>query len=332
MVRRYLLIIGFLVCGLLAAARAETFQLTTGKTVTGELLTTSANDTGVQIKIGDGDYERVPWASFAQDDLKKFAKIKKLESFVEPFIEITLEEKIKRTEVPNLKQPPRLDRPPARSLIGAMFSSGLGVLILLALYGANIYAGYEVAIFRAQPWWMVCGLAAVVPIAGPIIFLWMPTRMQATQQTWDQAPDEAPAAGAAAPAAAAAPASGAEAVNPMLDANAQHPAGLKLADEPAQDAKPQLPPSTTFQRGQFTFNRRFIETKFASFFGVARREADRDMVLVIKAARGEYIAERITRITANDFHIQVHKGHASEEIMVPFLEVQQIILKHRDAK
>jgi hypothetical protein len=318
MVRRYLLIIGFLVCGLLAAARADTFQLTTGKSVTGELLTTSANDTGVQIKIADGDYERVPWASFSQEDLKKFVKIKKLESFVEPFIEITQEEKIKRTEVPNLKQPTRLERPAAQSLLGAMCSSGLGLLVMLALYAANIYAGYEVSIFRAQPWWMVCGAAAVLPIVGPIVFLSMPTRMQAAQPSWEPPPEQAAAA--------------AEAVNPMLDTTAQHPTSLKLEDEPAQESKPELPAATTFQRGQFTFNRRFIETKFAGFFGLARREADRDMVLVIKAARGEYIADRITRITANDFHIQVHKGHASEEIMVPFVEVQQIILKHRDAK
>ena len=65
----------------------------------------------MQIKVGEGKYERVPWANFSQEDLKKFAKVQKLEPLVEPFIEITQEEKIKKTEV-NIKQPLRLERPP----------------------------------------------------------------------------------------------------------------------------------------------------------------------------------------------------------------------------
>ena len=79
------------------------------------------------------------------------------------------------------------------------------------------------------------------------------------------------------------------------------------------------------------FNRRFFETKFPGFFGVVRREADKDMVLFIKAARGQYIGERISRISANDMYVQVHKGEASEEVMVPFSEIQEVQLKHRDS-
>jgi hypothetical protein len=90
--------------------------------------------------------------------------------------------------------------------------------------------------------------------------------------------------------------------------------------------------TTTYQRGQFTFNRRFIETKFPGFFGVIRRDADKDMVLVIKCSRGEYIGQRISRIAANDLHLQVQRGHASEEVMIPFVEIQEIKLKHKDAK
>jgi hypothetical protein len=124
---------------------------------------------------------------------------------------------------------------------------------------------------------------------------------------------------------------------------AEHPTGLKLAATgPADDAnagpsekgeaKPSLPPTTTYQRGQFTFNRRFLETKFAGFFGVIRRDADRDMVLVIKSARGEYVGQRISRIAANDLHLQIQRGHATEEVMIPFVEIQEIKLKHKDAK
>ena len=151
----------------------------------------SANDAGMQIKVGDGKYEKVPWTSFSQEDLKKFAKVPKLAPLVEPFIEVSQEDKIKKTEV-NIKQPPRLERPAPQSLVGALFSSGLGLFILLLLYGANIYAGYEVSIFRARPPALVCGVSAVLPLVGPIIFLSMPTKIAPAEETWEPAPAAAP--------------------------------------------------------------------------------------------------------------------------------------------
>src|SRR5262245_55990345 len=133
-VRRLTFIILVLTGALLAGlARADTFQLTTGESVTGALLPASATDQGVQIKIAEGQYQNVQWANFAQEDLKKVEAIPKLAPFVEPYIEVTQEERIKKTEVP-IKQPPRLELPPKSSLFGSMFSSGLGILILLLLY------------------------------------------------------------------------------------------------------------------------------------------------------------------------------------------------------
>src|SRR5438477_296173 len=85
-------------------------NFSTGETLNGEVLSTSATDAGVQVKVGEGKYEKVPWTSFSQEDLKKFSQNKKMEPLVEPFIEVSQEEKIKKTEV-NIKQPPRLDRP-----------------------------------------------------------------------------------------------------------------------------------------------------------------------------------------------------------------------------
>ena len=330
MVRRFCLIVALVVGGWLAeAAYAETFKLGNGDTLTGELL--AGNDVGAQIKVGEGEYKRVPWADFSQEELRKFAKVQKLAPLVEPFIEVTQQEKIKKTEI-NIKQPPRLERPAPQSLLGALFSSGLGLFIMLLLYAANIYAAYEVSIFRAQSAALVCGVSAVLPLAGPIIFLSMRTKIAPATETWEPAPADA------APETAAT-----DAVNPMQAEGAEHPTGLRLAGTGPADAvklghfeggedKPSLPPTVTFQRGQFTFNRRFLETKFPGFFGVVRRDADRDMVLVIKSSRGEYTGQRISRIAANDLHLQVQRGHATEEIMIPFVEIQEIKLKHKDAK
>jgi hypothetical protein len=64
---------------------------------------------------------------------------------------------------------------------------------------------------------------------------------------------------------------------------------------------------------------------------VVRRDADKDLVLVIKSARGEYIGQRISRIAANDMHLQVQRGPATEEVMIPFTEIKEVQIKHKDA-
>ena len=329
-VRRFCLILSCLAVVLVTlVGRTESFKLTNGQEITGEILPTSANDQGVQIKVGEGSYERVPWTSFSQEDLKRLAQNQRMQPLVEPFIEITREEKIKMTD-PNLKQPERLERPSGGSVLGAMFSSGLGIFLLFLIYAANIYAGYEVALFRARPPIMVAGLSAIpfLGFAVPIIFLAMPTRLDRSAERVEPA-QSTTAMGAA---SAANPTKGdvAQATNPMLDESVAHPAGLHLAHEEKQESS--LPQTVSFQRGQFTFNRRFFETKFPNFFGVVRREADKDMVLVIKSARGHYVGDRISRIAQNDLHLQVHHTGVSEEVMIPFQEIQEIKLQHKDAK
>jgi hypothetical protein len=324
-VRRCYLILG---AGLVAAwlwagsAQADEFKLTTGETLNGEVLDTSANDQGVQVKVGEGDYRKVPWNSFSQDDLKKFAANRRMQPFVEPFIEPSPQERIQKTQV-NIKQPPRLERPPRGSLVGAFLGSGVGLFVLLVLYGAGIYAAYEVALFRAQPPLLVCGLAAIPGLGffSPIVFLSMPTRAKTSELPPGMAAEPPPAE----------PVVAEEEVNPMHADGAAHPSGLRLHTE-AENPKNALPETIRYQRGQFTFNRRFFETKFPGFFGVVRRDAEKDLVLVIKSARGEYTGQRISRIAAGDLHLQVQRGHASEEVLIPFQEIQEIRLKHKDAE
>src|SRR5690349_2166024 len=161
-----------------ASACGETYKLSTGETLIGDVMATTATDQGVQIKVGEGEYQKVPWANFSQDDLKNFAKNTRMQPFVEPFIEPDPTLKIKKTEI-NIKSPPRLERPAPQSLFGAFFSSSIGLFVVLLLYGANVYAGYEVAIFRAKPPLLVGGLSAI-PVLGllaPIVFLSLPTKL-----------------------------------------------------------------------------------------------------------------------------------------------------------
>jgi hypothetical protein len=97
----------------------------------------------------------------------------------------------------------------------------------------------------------------------------------------------------------------------------------------APPAPPEPPQAEVFQRGQFMFNRRFFETRFAGFFGIIRREADKDKMLQVKTPHALFVAERITRIGASEVHFEVLRGGLSQEVVVPFAEIQEVQLKHK---
>jgi hypothetical protein len=103
------------------------------------------------------------------------------------------------------------------------------------------------------------------------------------------------------------------------------------AEQQAIVAANTLPEAQIFKRGQFTFNRRFIETKFAGYFHLVRSETDKDLVLTFATARGTYEVARIASIGADAVNLQVNAGGASQEVTVPFLEIQEVTIKHKDA-
>ena len=108
--------------------------------------------------------------------------------------------------------------------------------------------------------------------------------------------------------------------------------GLSLAAASKQEAASAQTQPQTYTRGEFTFNRRFFETKFPGFFRMVPSEAEKDLVIVIKAVRGEYVGKRISRISMNEMHLQLQSGNASAEVMLPFVEIQSVQIRHKDAK
>lgn len=316
LVRKFLwIIIGFCLCGWLATASAQTYQLTDGTSVSGEAI--SFNDDGVIFHTPDDHYtDRIPWTKFSQDALKELAKNPKMSDYAEPFVE-TPPPPPPQLQV-HIRQVSRPELPPKQSILGALFSSSLGMVIILLIYVANIYAGFEVAIFRERSPAVVAGVSALLPILGPIIFLSLPAPAEPEAAEQDMqvntgAPPQAVAA--AVPAAEGQPAT---------------VESVQLAP-PGWQAATAIPETQVFQRGQFTFNRRFFETKFPGFFGMIRSGADKDMVLVVKTPRAHHVVQRISRIAANDAHFEVMAGAARQEVMVAFGEIQEIQLKHKDA-
>jgi hypothetical protein len=310
-VRTFLWIILSLgLCGWLAAARADTFELTDGSSVSGDIVL--FNDTGVTLRMPGDSYTNVVWPKFSQDALKQLAEKPKIKPYAELFIEAP-PAKSKNANVP-VHEVSRLELPHKHFLLTALLSSSVGFVVLLLIYAANVYAAYEIAIVRSRPIGLVMGVAAVLPILGPIIFLSMPVREET------EPADEQPQAPAE-PQTFSVPGMAAPAGDNIAS-------GIHVAPAAAAAAAPE---AQVFQRGQFMFNRRFFETKFAGFFSVIRRPAEKDLVLVVKTARATLTAQRITRIAANEVHFEVAQGAGRQEVMVPFADIQEIQLKHKDA-
>jgi hypothetical protein len=297
-------------CGQSLAAWADSYSLADGTSVTGDIVT--FDDFGVKLRTPDGNYsDRMPWAKFSQDGLKQLATNPKIQPLVEPFIEIPLSERPRKPEV-KIQAVTRLERPAPQSLFGALFSSSVGLFALALIYAANIYSGFEVAVFRARPKALVMGVAAVLPIIGPLIFLALPMQVEPVPES-ELAQAEADAATFAVPGQPA----GTETVS-VADGAPPVPA----ADRPS---------GQIFQRGQFTFNRRFFETKFSGYFGVVRHGADKDQTLLVKTGGGQFVVERITRISSSDVHLEVMQGGTRQEVMLPFAQIQEIQLQPKTA-
>jgi hypothetical protein len=303
-------IFGLWLCGLFVAAGADEFPLTDGTSLTGDVI--SYNDNGVIFRLNVDKYsQRVPWTKFSQDALKQLSKNPKVRPLAEPFIETApAAERAKKTEV-KVQEVSRLELPPKQSLFRALFSSSVGLVVLMLIYAANIFAGYEIAVVKSRPIALVMGVAVVLPILGPIIFLAMPVRVE-TPKTAAPQPEAAPhtfaVPGAAQPAAAGIH---------IVEASWQ-----KETPAAANPSEPQI-----FQRGQFTFNRRFFETKFSGFFAMIRRESEKNLMLTVKTGRALFVVERITRIATNEMHVEVLQGAVKQEVMVTFAEIVEVQLK-----
>jgi len=297
-------------CGGPVAARAGTFQLTGGTSVSGDII--MFNDTGVTLHTPSDSYTNIVWPMFSQDALKQLAQDPRIKPLAELFIETPPAQP--KSENVTVQEVSRLGLPRKESLLAALVSSSVGFIALLLIYAANVYSAYEIALLRARPIALAMGVAAVLPVLGPVLFLCLPVRQETE-------PEEAPSLGEqhafTVPGAAA----------PVAESVAA--AGIHIT--PATGARAAHPEAQIFQRGQYMFNRRFFETKFSGFFSMIRRPAEKDLVLVLKTARAQLIVQRISRITTNEAHFEVLQGGTRQEVMVPFADIQEIQLKHKDA-
>lgn len=273
--------------------------MTGGASFTGDIVKFDGN--GMMLRMGD-TYTNLAWGQFSQTSLKQLAANPKIAAYVDVFI---LPDESQRPAKPviHVQSVQRLKLPEHPSVFGGLFTSSLGLVLLLLVYAANLYAAYEVSIIRARPALQVVGLAVILPVIAPIIFLAMRLKVET--------PVEAPAPEhpEAAPTYTVGPEAGAAAEEiQVTDATWK-------SEEAA--AKPQV-----FARGKFTFNKRFIETKFAGFLGTPKGDALK-FTMELKSSKGAWPVGRITMVTAADV---IFETAAHGTVTVPFHEIQEITL------
>lgn len=302
----------------IGAAAAE-FHLQNGDVYKGEAA--SLNDDGLVVRLDAGGFSpRIGWGKLTQETLKQIAEQAGAKEYVEPYIEVPAEvrqaEKQKRREI-KVVEPQRVPLAEGKISFFAAMMNPVGYLILGVLYLANLYAGFQVARFRARPVALGIGLAAVAPVVGPAILAAMPSGEHVTH----------------AGEVAEAPAGPAEAINPMAQAlpSGLQPSSLGLAAHGKPGAGPAAGSAygQVYTRANISFDRRFFETKFTGFFRVVPGDAEKDLVMVIKTAKTEIVATRISRISAAEIHFQTQRN---TEASVPFGEMTEVSTRPKGAK
>lgn len=316
-------LIGFVVMMMWATisfAATETIKLEDGTTISGEVTASSYNKDGVMVKMDDGKWSRrVPWKLLSKETVNRLYNTSKLaKPFIPEFlIEKPVEErKMEKREARkiNITMPEdRLERPVVKSKMGAIFGTPVILILAFLAYASNIYAGYELAVYKNRPVALVCGLAAVLPILGNVIFYAVPPAPTKSQDDYE--------AESAAKAAAPAPEIALHSTSGRTEEQATEEQVVASA----------FPPPTIYKRGQFIFNRRFFESKFNAYFKSTLDEADRDNVVIIRTSRGEFMGQRFARLAPNDITFVTGVGGSHQDVVIQFQEVSEIIIKHKDA-
>jgi len=284
------------------AAAADTYTLADGGAVGGDIV--KFDDNGLMIHTPEEVYTNVPWARFSQDALKQLSANPKLKALVEPFILPTEAERPPKPEI-QVNAVVRMDRPANPSIFGGLFKSGLGVFILLLVYGANLMAAYEISIVKARAIGQVMGLAAVLPIIGPVIFLIMPMHVEPPPE--EIAPADLPPA----------PGSAQKMAQQQIEIG-----DASWKNQEGAETREKKPEAQVYARGKFTFNKRFIETRFGAFIGAADGEQAKKFGMEVRTMKEQLTVERIAQVGVAEIIFETPRG----QVTVPMTDIQEIKL------
>lgn len=296
--RKILFIFSLWLAVVTLTAKADTYPMADGGSVGGDIV--KFDDNGIMIHTPEDAFTNVPWARFSQDGLKLLSANPKIKQFSDPFILPTEAERAAAPVIEIKEVDKRLKRPADPSLFGGLLKSGVGLFVLFLIYAANLFAAYEISIVKARAAAQVMGVAAVLPIIGPVIFLIMPM--------WTPPPvvEAAPAD----PAAPAVP--------------GQKPGEVQIGEASwkPQEEKEKQPEAQVYARGKFTFNKRFIETRFAAYIGAADGEQAKKFGMEVRTMKEVLTIERIAQIGVAEVIFETPKG----QVTVQLADIQEIKL------
>jgi hypothetical protein len=299
-VRKFLFIFSLALVVACGAAVADTLTLTDGSTQAGDII--KFDDNGLLLRSGEV-YTNVPWGQLSQDSLKQLAGNPKIRPYVEVFI---MPDASQRPARPVIKVSPvtRLERPANPSLLGGMVGSPVGLFILLVLYVANLYAAFEVSVVRARPPAQVVGLSALLPLIGPVLFLAMPMKAE-------KPPEDASASAPVAPP----PVAVTQEIQ-ITDASWQPQDGEKKLE------------AQVYARGKYTFNKRFIETRFGAFIGAKPGDQAEKYTMEVKTMKHQFTVAHIAQVTPVEVVFEtVEQGRQT----VPMSDISEIKLNPKTA-
>lgn len=307
--RKFLFIFSLWLAVASLAAATETLSLTDGGSVTGDII--KFDDTGIMVKTPEENYTNVSWGRFSQASLHQLAANPKIKFFAEPFFEPDAAQRTPKAQIEIKEIEHRLKIPPTPSIFGGLFTSSLGLFLLFVVYAANLLAAYEISIVKARSAAQVMGVSAILPIIGPVIFLAMKMNTEPTAAEKE-----------------------AEAIAAEV-MTAQHvPGKIEIGEaswkqsEQAQTAQPKQAESQIFARGKFTFNKRFVETKFADFMGAATGAQAKSFSMSVKTSKEEFAVERITSVAVAEIIFEVA---ARGPVTAQLTDIQEIKLTPKAA-
>jgi hypothetical protein len=300
-VRKFLFIVS-LWLGVVLAASAENFTLVDGAVITGEIF--KPDDSGLSIKTTDDVFTNISWARISQDTLKQLAANPKIKFLAEPFIEVDAAKRPQAAEI-KINAVTRMEIPAKPSLFGGLFTSSLGLFLLLLVYAANLLAAYEISIVKARSAAQVMGVSALLPVIGPVIFLVMP--MQLPKQSAEEKAEEALASEVA--------------------AAHKTPEEIQIAEASWKPQAEKKPEAQIFTRGKFTFNKRFVETRFGDFTGTAAGALAQKYSMEVRTMKDHLAVIRIAQIGQNEIIFETAAG----PVTVPLSDIQEVKLNPKIA-
>ena len=135
-----------------AAAGAAEFKLITGDVYRGDL--SAADNDGIVVRLETGEFSpRIDWAKLSDETLRALLDNPRARPFAEPLVEPTeVIMPVKPREIAVRPVVGRAALPDGvkKGLLNALMTPN-GLILVIALFLANLYAAFEVARFKWRP-------------------------------------------------------------------------------------------------------------------------------------------------------------------------------------